>query len=112
MRVRFWGVRGSVPWATPLSIGHGCNTPCIELQAVTGERLVLDAGSGIVGLGEALNGVPRPIFRAPHSLPLGSPAGAAILHAALSAGRLSAGGLEVLVRVPVASVLKRSTTAG
>jgi len=61
MRVRFWGVRGSVPWATLPSIGHGCNTPCIELQAVTGERLVLDAGSGIVGLGEAVNGVPRPI---------------------------------------------------
>ena len=55
MRVRFWGVRGSVPWATPSSIGHGCNTPCLEVSDDrTGAFLVLDAGSGIVGLGESL----------------------------------------------------------
>ena len=55
MRVRFWGVRGSVPWATPASIGYGCNTPCIEVSDErTGAFLVLDAGSGIVGLGESL----------------------------------------------------------
>jgi phosphoribosyl 1,2-cyclic phosphodiesterase len=55
MRVRFWGVRGSVPYATSASIGHGCNTPCIEISDEATERvLVLDAGSGIVGLGEAL----------------------------------------------------------
>jgi phosphoribosyl 1,2-cyclic phosphodiesterase len=60
MRVRFWGVRGSVPWARPESIGHGCNTPCIELTDTTsGEILVIDAGSGIVGLGEALERTPR-----------------------------------------------------
>lgn len=56
-----WGVRGSVPWATPSTIGHGCNTPCIELtHGETGETLILDAGSGIVGLGAALaGGIPR-----------------------------------------------------
>jgi phosphoribosyl 1,2-cyclic phosphodiesterase len=55
MRVRFWGVRGSVPYATSASIGHGCNTPCIEiLDEVTNRLLVLDAGSGIVGLGELI----------------------------------------------------------
>ena len=58
MRVQFWGVRGSVPWATPGSIGHGCNTPCVEvLDEPTGRRLILDAGSGIVGIGEALGAV-------------------------------------------------------
>jgi phosphoribosyl 1,2-cyclic phosphodiesterase len=62
MHVRFWGVRGSVPWATPDSIGYGCNTPCVELRDDrTGALLVLDAGSGIVGLGEALGPLPRPI---------------------------------------------------
>ncbi len=61
MRVRFWGVRGSVPWATPLAIGHGCNTPCIELALDSGEQLILDAGSGIVGLGETMGAVERPI---------------------------------------------------
>ena len=58
MRVRFWGVRGSVPWATPGSIGHGCNTPCIEIvDEPSGRRLILDAGSGIVGVGAALEAV-------------------------------------------------------
>lgn len=64
MRVRFWGVRGSVPWATADSIGHGCNTPCIEVRDdETGAFLVLDAGSGIVGLGNALG-------RVPHAVPI------------------------------------------
>ena len=62
MRVRFWGVRGSVPWATAQAIGHGCNTPCLEVaNDETGATLVLDAGSGVVGLGEALQGDPRHI---------------------------------------------------
>jgi phosphoribosyl 1,2-cyclic phosphodiesterase len=62
MRVRFWGVRGSVPWATPNSIGHGCNTPCIEVEDERrGARLVLDAGSGIVGLGHRLGRGPRDV---------------------------------------------------
>jgi phosphoribosyl 1,2-cyclic phosphodiesterase len=62
MRVRFWGVRGSVPWATPMAIGHGCNTPCLEVHDErTGATLILDAGSGIVGAGLALTGEPRDI---------------------------------------------------
>jgi len=55
MRVRFHGVRGSVPWSVPEGIVHGCNTPCIEVfDERTGAILVLDAGSGIVGLNPAL----------------------------------------------------------
>ena len=62
MRVRFWGVRGSVPWATSSSIGHGCNTPCVEVRNErTGAVLILDAGSGSVGLGEALGPEPQAI---------------------------------------------------
>ena len=62
MRVRFWGVRGSVPWATSSSIGYGCNTPCVEIRNErTGAVLILDAGSGIVGLGEALGSELRAI---------------------------------------------------
>lgn len=60
MQVRFWGVRGSVPWATPGAIGHGCNTPCLEVHdPASGATLIIDAGSGIVGLGGALGGEPR-----------------------------------------------------
>ena len=51
-----------MPWATTTAIGHGCNTPCLQ---VTDERsgaiLVIDAGSGIVGTGQALTGPPRDI---------------------------------------------------
>lgn len=51
MRVRFRGVRGSVPWSVPESIIHGCNTPCVEVvDERSGAILVLDAGSGIVGV--------------------------------------------------------------
>lgn len=58
MRVRFWGVRGSVPWATPGSIGHGCNTPCVGIvDEPSGRQLILDAGSGIVGVGSTLDEV-------------------------------------------------------
>src|SRR5262249_48591141 len=60
MIAQFWGVRGSVPWATANSIGHGCNTPCVEVRDPrTGSVLVLDAGSGIVGWSQTLGSEPR-----------------------------------------------------
>lgn len=59
MRVRFRGVRGSVPWAAAGSVEVGSNTPCIQLTS--GDAvLILDAGTGIVGAGEALEGGRRP----------------------------------------------------
>jgi phosphoribosyl 1,2-cyclic phosphodiesterase len=60
MQIRFWGVRGSVPWTIPAAIGHGCNTPCIEVtDERTSETVIFDAGSGIVGLGQKIGGTPR-----------------------------------------------------
>jgi phosphoribosyl 1,2-cyclic phosphodiesterase len=50
MRVAFRGVRGSVPWDVPAASAHGCNTACIEIVGDSGRILVLDAGSGIVGV--------------------------------------------------------------
>ncbi|HEX9367736.1 MAG TPA: MBL fold metallo-hydrolase [Vicinamibacterales bacterium] len=63
MRVRFRGVRGSVPWSVPEGIIHGCNTPCIEIHDErSGGILVLDAGSGIVGVHPPLLAKdPRPV---------------------------------------------------
>lgn len=59
MRMRFWGVRGSIPWSTADTIGHGCNTPCVEvIDDASGSRLILDAGSGIVGLGKVIDDQP------------------------------------------------------
>jgi phosphoribosyl 1,2-cyclic phosphodiesterase len=51
VRIRLRGVRGSVPWSVPDAVVHGCNTPCIEVfDERSGHVLVLDAGSGIVGV--------------------------------------------------------------
>src|SRR3954468_19508716 len=63
MRVTFRGVRGSVAWSVPDGIVHGCNTPCIEVHDErTGCILVLDAGSGIVGVTpSALSKAARPV---------------------------------------------------
>lgn len=51
--VRFWGVRGSYPVAAGAAIRFGGNTPCVEIQA-GGHTIILDAGTGIIGLGQHL----------------------------------------------------------
>ncbi len=51
--VRFWGVRGSYPTPGRHTVRHGGNTACIEIQAGA-HTLILDAGSGIIRLGEDL----------------------------------------------------------
>ncbi|HEX8076856.1 MAG TPA: MBL fold metallo-hydrolase, partial [Chthoniobacterales bacterium] len=53
-RVKFWGVRGSIPVPGPATIGYGGNTTCVEVRT-DGEIIILDAGSGIRELGLALN---------------------------------------------------------
>ena len=52
-KVKFWGVRGSIPTPGPSTVFFGGNTACVELR-VDGELLILDAGSGIRPLGQAL----------------------------------------------------------
>lgn len=52
-RVKCWGVRGSIPVPGPSTLRYGGNTSCVEVRA-DGEIIVLDAGSGIRGLGIAL----------------------------------------------------------
>jgi phosphoribosyl 1,2-cyclic phosphodiesterase len=48
IRVRFWGVRGSVPCPGPKTVRYGGNTSCLELRFGEEERLVvIDAGTGI-----------------------------------------------------------------
>lgn len=51
--VRFWGARGSYPMPGPSTVRYGGNTSCIEVQ-VGLHTLILDAGSGIIRLGEEL----------------------------------------------------------
>ena len=51
--VRFWGVRGSVPTPGPTTVRYGGNTSCVEVR-LGGQVIVLDAGTGIRLLGDAL----------------------------------------------------------
>jgi phosphoribosyl 1,2-cyclic phosphodiesterase/ActR/RegA family two-component response regulator len=52
-RVKFWGVRGSIPVPGSSTVGFGGNTSCVEVRA-DGEIIILDAGSGMRELGIAL----------------------------------------------------------
>jgi phosphoribosyl 1,2-cyclic phosphodiesterase len=50
MKVRFWGVRGSIPTPGPDTVRYGGETTCLEIQAGK-ELIIIDAGSGIRRLG-------------------------------------------------------------
>jgi phosphoribosyl 1,2-cyclic phosphodiesterase len=53
MRIRFWGVRGSIACPGPDTIRYGGNTPCIEVRC--GDRVIIfDAGTGLRALGNTL----------------------------------------------------------
>src|SRR5205085_270916 len=51
--VRFWGVRGSVAASGSHVARIGGNTSCLEVRS-QGHRLILDAGTGLRGLGDAM----------------------------------------------------------
>lgn len=51
--VRFWGVRGSIACPGQDTVRYGGNTSCLEVTC-GGRRLILDAGTGLRALGEAL----------------------------------------------------------
>lgn len=51
--LRFWGVRGSYPAPFETHLKAGGNTSCAEIR-IDDHLLILDAGSGIIPLGNAL----------------------------------------------------------
>jgi phosphoribosyl 1,2-cyclic phosphodiesterase len=53
MRIRFWGVRGSIASPGPETAGVGGNTSCVEVLCGK-TRIVLDAGTGLRDLGNRL----------------------------------------------------------
>jgi len=55
LKVRFWGVRGSIPSPGPETVRYGGDTTCIEMRVGT-ETIIFDAGSGIRPLGLKLLG--------------------------------------------------------
>lgn len=54
MKVKFWGTRGSIATPEPEYMRYGGNTACVEVRAADGELIILDAGTGIRRLGQAL----------------------------------------------------------
>ncbi|MFZ5468796.1 MAG: MBL fold metallo-hydrolase [Myxococcota bacterium] len=60
MEIRFWGVRGSVAASGSQVARIGGNTSCLEVTH-QGHRLILDAGTGIRGLGEELLHAGQPV---------------------------------------------------
>ena len=54
MRVRFWGVRGSLPVPGRKTERYGGNTSCVEVKSGAGTRGIIDAGTGIRRLGKEL----------------------------------------------------------
>lgn len=55
MRLKFWGVRGSLPIPGKETLNYGGNTSCIEIDTgKENETIIIDAGSGIKALGQDL----------------------------------------------------------
>jgi phosphoribosyl 1,2-cyclic phosphodiesterase len=54
MKVRFWGVRGSIAVPGPKTVRYGGNTTCIEVRTDNNELIILDAGTGIFALSQML----------------------------------------------------------
>ncbi len=47
MKLRFWGVRGSIASPGPSTVRYGGNTTCLEVRTDDGQVIILDAGTGL-----------------------------------------------------------------
>ncbi len=54
MKVKFWGVRGSIASPGPSTVRYGGNTTCIEVRTDNNELIIIDAGTGIFPLSQSL----------------------------------------------------------
>ncbi|HSD77057.1 MAG TPA: MBL fold metallo-hydrolase, partial [Solirubrobacteraceae bacterium] len=61
MKLDVWGTRGSLPAPGPETTRYGGNTSCVQVTLDDGATLVLDAGTGIRGLGLALEPLDGPL---------------------------------------------------
>jgi len=58
--VTFWGTRGTIPSPGAHTARYGGNTACVEIRDGHGHLVILDAGTGIRGLGKHLAGQSPP----------------------------------------------------
>ena len=61
MKVCLWGTRGSLARSGPETIEYGGDTSSVEVRTGDGSLVILDAGSGIVRLGENIGDPPQRI---------------------------------------------------
>jgi phosphoribosyl 1,2-cyclic phosphodiesterase len=54
MKVRFWGVRGSIPVPGRTTARYGGNTSCVEVRPRGEPPIIIDAGTGLRRLGKSL----------------------------------------------------------
>jgi phosphoribosyl 1,2-cyclic phosphodiesterase len=54
MRIRFWGVRGSIPAPGPETNRYGGNTSCVSVHTAHGGLVIIDMGTGLMHLGNTL----------------------------------------------------------
>lgn len=54
MRLRFWGVRGSIPAPGPETNRYGGNTSCVSVTTSSGGLIIIDMGTGLMHLGNQL----------------------------------------------------------
>jgi len=54
LRIRFWGVRGSIPAPGPETNRYGGNTSCVSVRTRSGALIIIDMGTGAMALGAAL----------------------------------------------------------
>lgn len=63
MKLKFWGVRGSIPAPGPETVRYGGNTSCVEV-VTSSARIFFDAGTGIreAGLKATVDSLPIHLF--------------------------------------------------
>jgi phosphoribosyl 1,2-cyclic phosphodiesterase len=54
MKIKFWGVRGSIPAPGPETNRYGGNTSCVSVHGAGGELVIVDMGTGLMHLGNTL----------------------------------------------------------
>ena len=54
MKIKLLGTRGSIPTPGKYTVKYGGNTTCIDLTLKSGEKIIIDAGSGMRVLSEEI----------------------------------------------------------
>ncbi len=65
-KVKFWGVRGSIPCPGPETSRYGGNTSCIQIKTDKDYEIIIDCGSGVRELGASF--MKDPLVKKPFNI--------------------------------------------